>query len=111
MPKHNPLQKKQFNNDLYILQPNKIILAKFPRYTLLMHKIITAIAFELNDAVKLNRTNPNALQLDMFKQNPDTVYLSISYRMILKDATHYDDIRKALKTLQPTPLKYLTMIK
>ncbi|MBB6131533.1 replication initiation protein [Mucilaginibacter lappiensis] len=84
---------------VFLVQPNRVTQTSFKGFTLMMHRIFTAIVLSLQDAIQYSMKNPDVLQLDLFTQSSDDIFIRVPYSMIIKDKTHYNDVRKALSAL------------
>lgn len=82
-----------------VIQPNRVTETSFKGFTLIMHKIFTAIQMQLQDAVQHSMNDQIVSQLDLFSNNSNDVVLKIAYSSIIKTKTHYDDVRKALMSM------------
>jgi hypothetical protein len=83
----------------YIQQPNRVTEASYD-YTLVQKKILTAVIFFLQEAIK-NRLNGQSYeQLQLFKQSPnDKISLKIPLRELTPSKQYYNDVRESAKML------------
>jgi len=82
-----------------LIQPNRVTQTSFKGFTLMMHRIFTAMMLHLQDAIQHSMSNPDVTQLELFSEQSNDIFLRVPYSMILKDKTHYNDVRKALRAL------------
>lgn len=82
-----------------LIQPNRVTQTSFKGFTLMMHRIFTAMMLHLQDAIQHSMGNSDLMQLDLFNKESNDIYVKVPYSMILKDKTHYNDVRKALRAL------------
>lgn len=83
-------------NGLTLVQPNRVTDANFKGFSLIMHKIFTAIQLQLQDAVQHSMNNQDINQLELFSESSQDIVLKVPYSSIIKTSTHYNDVRKAL---------------
>lgn len=86
-------------NGVTLIQPNRVTNTSYTGFTLIMHKIFTAIQLELQQAVKHSMSNLDLAQLELFSEHSSDILLKIPYKEIIKDNTQYRDVRKALVSM------------
>lgn len=83
----------------YIQQPNRVTEASYD-YTLVQKKILTAVIYFLQEAIK-NRLNGQTYeQMELFKQSAnDKIQLKIPLRELTPSKQYYNDVRESAKML------------
>jgi Initiator Replication protein len=89
----------------YIQQPNRVTEASYD-YTLVQKKILTAVIYYLQEAIK-NRLNGQSYeQLQLFKDSPnDKIHLKIPLRELTASKQYYHDVRESAKMLASIVVK------
>ncbi len=88
-----------------IIQPNRITNTIFSGFTLIQHRVVTAIMLLLQEAVKESMKNKDYRQLNLFDSFQETLTIKLSLKEITKDTTAYGEIKEAIIRMSKIDVK------
>lgn len=88
-----------------IIQPNRITNTIFNGFTLIQHRVITAIMLLLQEAVKESMKNKDYRQLNLFSSFQESIVVKLSLKEITKDPAAYRDIKQAVTRMAKIDVK------
>lgn len=91
--------------DRYIKQPNRFTLARFPQFSLMMHKVINAISLVLSKYVEQSYNEIDFSQMDFMEMDSKIISLDIPYKYVVQDPTHYCKVDEAILAIMRIEIK------